>query len=226
MRFWLAILPILGSITGGFAQSVPLISIAGRPFSADEVIIQNPKPNVYNVLPMKTIRVYRDSAVRTREEVSIPRDPTATQVVTIEDPVAGVHYYLDTEKKIARRLVFPPSAVPGAIPTTTASGVPDGLVVYSSKFHDVQTTSGSLGRMLIDGLAADGRRTTSVSPPIPGCDENMAVTESWYSQELRVILLQKWSNCMGDGTTRFEHMNQAEPDPLLFQMPSDYTIVD
>jgi hypothetical protein len=31
---------------------------------------------------------------------------------------------------------------------------------------------------------------------------------------------------MGDGSTRLAHINRAEPDPLLFQVPSDYTIVD
>ena len=106
MRSPLAIMPILTLITEGFGQ-VPLVSIAGQPFSADAVIIRNPKPNVRNVIPMETIRIYRDSEGRTREDVSIPRDPTATQVVNILDPIAGVHYYLDTEKKIAKRLVYP-----------------------------------------------------------------------------------------------------------------------
>jgi hypothetical protein len=54
----------------------------------------------------------------------------------------------------------------------------------------------------------------------------VAVSESWYSPELRMILLQKRSDCIGDGTTRLEHLNRAEPNALLFQVPSDYTIVD
>ena len=99
MRFHLATLSILALASGGYGQ-VPVVSITGQPFSADEVIIQNPKPNVHNVLPMKTIRIYRDSAGRTREDASIPRDLTATPFVSIIDPIAGVHYALDTEKKL------------------------------------------------------------------------------------------------------------------------------
>jgi hypothetical protein len=154
MRFLLATLPIIALITEGFGQSLPVTSIAGQPFSADEAIVENPKPNVRNVLPMKTIRIYRDSAGRTREDVSSPRDPTATQVVNIEDPIAGVHYFLDTESKIARRLVYPRPAAPGLTPATSASG-PHGAVMSSPKFPDVRTTSESLGTQLIEGLAAE-----------------------------------------------------------------------
>lgn len=226
MRFLLVTLPIL-LIADGFGQSLPVTPIAGQPFSADEVIIENPKPNVHNVLPMKTIRIYRDSAGRTREDVSIPRDPIATQVVNIEDPIAGVHYSLDTPSKIARRLLFPRPAVPGLTPTTSAPVSPGVVLMSFPKFRDVRTKSESLGTQPIEGLAADGQRITSVSPvSMPGCDENAAVIESWYSPELRMTLLQKISNCMGDGTTRLEHIDRAEPDPLLFQVPSDYTIMD
>jgi hypothetical protein len=227
MRFLLAALPILALITEGFGQ-VPVLSIAGQPFSADVVIIENPKPNVRNVLPMKTIRIYRDSAGRTREDVSVPRDPTATQTVNIKDPIAGVWYFLDTESKIARRLVFPWPG-PGLTPTTSAPGPLGGAVMSftNSKFREVPTTNESLGTQLIEGLAADGQRITNLSPTcMPGGDENVAVSESWYSPELRMILLLKSSDCIGDGTTRLEHLNRAEPDPLLFQVPSDYTIVD
>jgi hypothetical protein len=69
MQFLLATLPILVLITEGFGQLLPT-SIAGQPFSADEVIIRNPEPNAHNVLPMKTIRIYRDSAGRTRGRMS------------------------------------------------------------------------------------------------------------------------------------------------------------
>jgi hypothetical protein len=222
------ILPVMLFATGAFGQTVPVPSIAGQPFSADQVILENPAPNVRNVLPSKTIRVYRDSAGRTREDISIPRDPTATQVVNIEDPVAGVHYYLDTDRKIARRLVYPRPPAPGASLPGEAAAPPATAVWFSSpKFGQVHTTSESLGSQLIDGLTAEGHRVTSVSSaPAPGCDENVSVVESWYSTDLRIILLQKRSNCLGTGTTRLEHIYRAEPDPLLFRVPLDYATID
>jgi hypothetical protein len=39
-------------------------------------------------------------------------------------------------------------------------------------------------------------------------------------------LLQNESNSLGESTTRRVNINRAEPDPLLFRIPSDYTIVD
>ncbi len=219
---WLLVVTfsVLALASGGFCQ-VPLVSVAGQPFSADEVIIQNPKPNVHNMLPMKTIRLYRDSAGRTREDVSIPRDPIATPFVNITDPVAGVHYSLDTEKKIARRLLYPQPWTPPVNP-------PEGGVMQSSKgICNFQTTSESLGTQIIEGMVAEGKRITSVLlTPKPGCDENKAVNESWYSPELKMILLEQTSNSLWDGTTRLEHINREEPDSRLFQAPSDYTIVE
>jgi hypothetical protein len=41
-----------------------------------------------------------------------------------------------------------------------------------------------------------------------------------------MTLLEKVSNCMWDGATGLEHINRAEPDLLLFQVPSDCTIAD
>jgi hypothetical protein len=222
MRRLLVTFSILALASGGFGQ-VPLVSVAGQPFSADEVIIQNFKPNVHSVSPsMKTIRLYRDSAGRTREDFSIPRDPIATPFVNIIDPHAGVSYSLDTEKKIVRRLLYPKPWTPPVNP-------PEGVVIMQSSkgICNFQTTSEPLGSQVIEGMVAEGKRIASVLlTPNPGCDENKAVNENWYSPELKMILLEKTSNSLWDGTTRLEHINREEPDSRLFQPPSDYTIVE
>jgi hypothetical protein len=210
-----------------WGQSLPVISISGQPFSADEVTIENARPNVHGVVPMKTVRVYRDSAGRTRVDVSIPPDHTATPFVSIQDPVAGVHYSLDAKNKIARRLTFPaPRSLPGPDPPAMSGSA---MLFFPGRpigDRGVPSTSESLGTQLIEGLSAEGKRITSASSPMPGCDRNVAVTESWYSPELRMTLLQKHSNCFGDGTASLENINRAEPDPLLFGVPWDYTIVE
>ena len=81
MRRSLVTFSVLALASGGFCQ-VPLVSVAGQPFSADEVIIQNFKPSVHSVSPpMKTIRIYRDSAGRTREDVFILRRASSRAVM-------------------------------------------------------------------------------------------------------------------------------------------------
>jgi hypothetical protein len=218
MRRLLVTISVLALASGGFGQT-PLVSVSGQPFSADEVIIQNFPPNVHSPSPqMKTMRLYRDSAGRTREDVAIPRDPIATPFVNIIDPLAGVSYSLDTEKKIARRLLYPEPWTPPVNP-------PEGL--QSNKgICNFQTTSEPLGSQVIEGMIAEGKRFTSVLlTPKSGCDGNKAVKESWYSPELKMTVLEKTFNSQGDGTTRLEHINRQEPDPRLFRPPSDYAIV-
>lgn len=219
MRFLLVTLSLLALASPGVGQ-VPVISIAGHPFSADEVIIRNPGPNVHNMLPMKTMRIYRDSAGRTREDGSIPRDPTATPFVSISDPIAGASYSLDTEKKIAWRLLYPPW-------TPEASPPEVGFIQSGKGLCNVQNTSEFLGTQVIEGVVADGKRITSVPLDSKSGCEDKAVNESWYSSELRMILLEKTSHSTaGYDTTRLEHISRQEPDSRLFQLPFDYAIVE
>jgi hypothetical protein len=225
MQNSVAALLVFGLFANASGQELPVASITGQPFSADEVIVENARPNVRNVVPMKTVRVYRDSAGRTRMDVSLPPDHTANPFVSIQDPVAGVHYSLDVQNKVARRLTFPPPrAKPGLDPPSLS-----GLLFFAGRpfsGRDNQTATESLGARLIEGFSAEGKRTTSTGAAIPGCNQNVAVNESWYSPELRMTVLQTHSNCFGDGSTRLANISRTEPDPFLFGVPTDYTIVE
>jgi hypothetical protein len=208
-----------------FGQGVPVALIPDHPFSADEVITQMPSPHVRNVVPRETIRVYRDSAGRTRTDVSVPPNPIETPFVTIFDTVAGMSYALDTEKKVARRFIHSTPA-PGQTSQTTAAAVAGGWITPGN-LGDFATHSESLGTQLIEGLVADGRRITSTSPQTSRGDAQENINESWYSQELKMtLLMQAYNSILGSRTTRLENINRAEPDPTLFQVPPDYTIVD
>jgi hypothetical protein len=204
-------------------QFLPVPQVSGAPFSADEIQLENPSPNVQNVLPMKTIAVYRDSAGRTRVDVSVPWDPTGNPNLVIDDPVANVIYMIDERNKFVRRLAFPsPRPVPSASEPPKNSPAP---VMMFPRFQNVQTATKSLGNQLIQGISTEGRRVTSISPQTsPGCEKS--TIESWYSQELWLTLLQKHSNCMGEGSTHLENIRRAEPDPGLFRIPQDYVVVE
>ena len=212
----------LGLMGTAFGQSVPVVHISEQPFSADLVVNRVPAPNVRNELTLQITRIYRDSWGRTRIDVPTPTSPASTPFVNIYDSVAGVNYQLDAKNKTARRFV-----IPGFQPGTanpTPEGSPAGTVSGFCKFPPCPgSASESLGIEFIDGLSAEGKRITSVQA---GADQHRMVVESWYSRELRLILLQKESSPQGESTTRVENLNRAEPDPLLFQMPPDYTVID
>lgn len=222
------VLAYLCLITFGDAsgQVLTVSHVSDAPFSADEVVFENPRPNVRNVLPMKTIAVYRDSAGRTRVDVSQPYDPTGNPNLVIDDPVANVVYMIDERNQFARRLTFrsPPGVVSAFENPKPALGT---VMMVLPGSQNVQTTSELLGIRLIQGIATEGKRVTSISPqPIPGCDQNISTVESWYSAELRMTLLEIRSNCFGEGSTHLENIRRAEPDPRLFRIPLDYLVVE
>jgi len=221
VRFSLMALLSLGT---AFGQGIPVPFIAAHPFSADEVIVREPSPNVHTEILRETIKVYRDSAGRTRTDVSVPPNPAETPYVTIIDPGGGVTYALDTKNKVARRFSHPNP--PGyTVPTTRVAS--PGHWITPVKPNTFTTKSESLGSKLIEGLAADGERITSTALKTARDEAQENILESWYSPELLVILLnQQFNSMMGNNTVRLENINRAEPDPGLFQVPPDYTIVD
>jgi hypothetical protein len=52
-------------------------------------------------------------------------------------------------------------------------------------------------------------------------------TETWFSPELKVLVMSKSSDPrMGETTYKLTNLSRAEPDPTLFQIPADYTVKD
>jgi hypothetical protein len=53
----------------------------------------------------------------------------------------------------------------------------------------------------------------------------VTVNERWYSPELQTVVLSKNSDPrMGETTYRLTNISRGEPDPSLFQVPTDYTV--
>jgi len=92
--------------------------------------------------------------------------------------------------------------------------------------EDAGTTE-PLGKQVIEGLEAEGKRTTITIPAGQiGNEQPIVITsEQWYSPELQTIVYSKRDDPMA-GTTiyRLTNIVRAEPDPALFQVPPDYTV--
>jgi hypothetical protein len=85
----------------------------------------------------------------------------------------------------------------------------------------------SLGRQTIEGVAADGTRTTETIPAgaIGNEQQIQIVSESWYSQDLQVTVLSKhFDPRMGRIVFRLTNISRGVPSPSLFQAPADYQI--
>lgn len=92
---------------------------------------------------------------------------------------------------------------------------------------NVQTEN--LGKQLIEGVEAEGTRTTRTIPAGEIGNEQpiQIVSERWYSPELQVVVMTRSSDPRaGETTYRLTNIVRAEPSASLFQLPADYTVKD
>jgi TonB family protein len=90
-----------------------------------------------------------------------------------------------------------------------------------------QTKTESLGKQMVEGVECDGTRAIMTLPAgVIGNERPIeTVVENWYSPELSMMILSKRIDPrFGETSYRVTNINRAEPDPGLFQIPSDYTL--
>jgi hypothetical protein len=130
--------------------------------------------------------------------------PAPIWLTEIFDPVGGVAYLLDDQKKVAHRMPLPPAA---------------GMAVSLPAAPNA--TIEKLGSQQVEGVLAEGTRTVFRGPAGSG-RPNLTV-ESWESGELKLTLLTESSNGY---TTRMTNLSRNQPDAALFRPPSDYAVID
>src|SRR5262249_8641364 len=90
-----------------------------------------------------------------------------------------------------------------------------------------QRNDETLGSKVIEGVIADGRRTT-VTIPAGAIGNERAITimaEEWTSPELQVLVLTEHNDPRGgDSSYRLINVTRGDPSPSLFEVPADYTI--
>jgi len=190
--------------------------------------------------------VARDSEGRTRREQTMPPLPgaqgDAMKLVFINDPVAQLNYVLHSDHTADKMPLMKGSmALPaGGFTMVTRSGATDAPagavtaavttnVVGRTKIVsiDSKATMESLGQQTIEGVQAEGTRTTSVIPAgaIGNEQDIKIVSETWYSNDLQTTVSSTRTDPrMGTTTYRLTNIQRAEPSPDLFQVPSDYTV--
>lgn len=118
--------------------------------------------------------------------------------------------------------------------TTVTSGNGAALHVESGapqQFTFVAAPNGgtteSLGKQTIEGVVAEGTRTTVTIPAGKIGNELpiQIVTEKWYSPELQTVVYSKHSDPMvGETSYRLTNIVRGEPSHTLFEVPPDYTV--
>ncbi len=87
----------------------------------------------------------------------------------------------------------------------------------------------SLGMKTIEGVFAEGKRTTLTTPQgFIGNDRPIqSVTEQWWSPDLHVYVLTKRTDPRtGDSKTSLVGIQRSDPNPSLFTIPADFTVTN
>jgi len=232
--------PGMGRVLGAEA-GMPGQVVKNAPYTADVVTeTSQTLADGSHIHQSSTAHVYRDSDGRTRREQSLRSlnglAPNANlpQVVFIHDPVAETSYALNPTEKTATKSPWtrheggqrgPNSPMARQQGQRPGPG-PMGQFRRGSN-QNVKTEA--LGRQAIEGVPADGTRTTMTIPAGQiGNDQPLqVVTETWYSQDLQTVVMQKRTDPrMGDTVTRMNNVSRSEPSRSLFEVPADYKVTE
>ncbi len=176
--------------------------------------------------------LYRDSQGRSRRETTLSgfgplqTSGKARTMITIGDPVAGAHYLLEPEQKVAHRMT-PKGGKRGAWA--------DGNQGFEQKMQQRMAKEGasgelqkeSLGTQSINGVNAEGTRITRTIPAGQiGNDKPIQIVfERWYSPDLQMVVKSTRSDPrFGTTTYTLTNVQRAEPAAALFTVPADFTV--
>jgi hypothetical protein len=175
------------------------------------------------------------------------------QMIHISDPVAGTVYMLNPKDKTASKLTMKINVAKklgaggGTGTTITSDSVtihmpppplppPGGgaapMILQRVGGGDMMAMKGqanqeSLGTQEIEGIQAEGTRTTFTIPAGQIGNEQpiQVINERWYSPELQVVVMTKHSDPRtGEQVYKLTNISRSEPAHQLFEIPADYTV--
>jgi len=231
----------------GAEAGMPGRVVKNAPYAADIVTETTQTLTDGNhIRQSNTAKMYRDSEGRTRREQSLNSlgslapSSNLPQVVFINDPVAGFNYALNTQNKTATKSAWPRT---GRGSQGQSSSQPmarlrqqsaDGSAAIAGRWgrgganrQNIKTDS--LGRQTIEGVPADGTRTTMTIAAGQWGNEQpiQIVTERWYSPDLQTVVLSKHTDPrMGETVSKLANISRSEPPSSLFEPPADYKVAE
>ncbi|MEW5977223.1 MAG: hypothetical protein AB1898_15645 [Acidobacteriota bacterium] len=230
-------------------------AVPGAPYSAEAVSEHTQILGDGNRIYRKSSTLlYRDRLGRTRKEQSFSpsgrQGEESLSTIFINDPIQKVQYVLNPKERTAHKLVSfewysegeAPKAEAGAAAETRdfqvfvqraegPAGPPPIAGARIMHFERVRSFAKpvveSLGKETIDGLEVEGSRSTLTIPAgqIGNDLPIQVVSESWFSQELQLVIRSKHTDPrFGETTYRLTNITRKDQPQSLFEIPADYTI--
>jgi hypothetical protein len=167
----------------------------------------------------------RDGSGRTRRDFTLPAmgdwaasGKTPPHLILINDPVAGADYVLEPDQKTARKFALPPDKFGKGV-----GGIPPPF----AQERQNESTTTSLGTQMVNGVSAQGTRTTRTIPAgaIGNDKQIVIIVERWYSPDLQMnVMIKRSDPRTGDNLFQLTNIVRGEPDASLFQLPADYVV--
>ncbi|MCM3879854.1 MAG: hypothetical protein ND807_07085 [Vicinamibacterales bacterium] len=225
-------------------------TITGAPYSAEAVTeITQTLADGNRIVRRTTAEVARDSVGRTRREQGLAmlgpmiNAPEEFRHVQITDPEAHTMIILNMKDKTAQKMPAPnvrfttKMGVAGepaggtfemALPPPAPGGANTQMIYRAEQSGPMsKPVIESLGKQFVEGVEAEGTRTTSTIPAGQVGNELpiSVVSERWFSPDLKVLVMSRQSDPrFGDTTYRLTNIVRAEPSPALFEIPADFTV--
>lgn len=213
--------------------------VPGQPFSADVVEETDQTLSDGNHIHRETHgRFFRDSQGRTRSETEVGIfGPGSHSVhVFITDLVEGRFIVLDLERKTATinhtgKVTSHSDAgaanrpVAGTGLSASASGIP----AQRHAADRIERSRENLGTNTFEGFNVTGTRYSTTMPAgTIGNDKPITTTsERWFSPDLKMDLVNSSDNPeTGKHVQKMVNIRTGDPDPLLFQVPADFTVTE
>jgi len=225
---------MLGTASGQVVADTVFFNVKDKPYIADTITITDRVlPDGNHIHHEALGKNCRDSEGRTRAETeaTVPAGAEPFRMIHINDPVkeimisledrhhTGIINHYNERNKSEPRKTAPVPTPPAVTPPTTVQ-----LIRYQT------TAQEDLGiQEIIQGILAEGVRYTTTIPA--GAEHNrepiVLVGERWVAKDLMITVLTK-NDDPRNGTREYRVTNiqRVEPDPALFEVPTDYQIKD
>ena len=228
-------------------------AVKGAPYSATAVTESTQVLTDGNRIVNKSSSFQaRDSEGRTRRDMPKGLGPLPAdlpEMVMISDPVSQTDYMLNLKEKTAdvmkrlgdkevffeqigkdhkerhdleQKMKFKTKVEQGQTFHVEGAGEVRQVEFGGEVKHE------DLGTQVIEGVPCSGRRETKTIPAGAIGNERPLdiISESWTSADLHTTVLSKHTDPrFGETVYRLTDIQRNEPDPSLFQVPSDYRIL-
>ncbi|HSD46160.1 MAG TPA: hypothetical protein VLB87_06035, partial [Pyrinomonadaceae bacterium] len=151
-----------------------------------------------------------------RFEYKVGNGPGTSASVVVAAP-------LSTPPQAGTRVVPPAQVEHFSVQTEGASG----YVFRTRTGSNANEVKEELGKQIIEGVEAEGTRTTVTIPAGDIGNERPIeiVNERWYSPELQLVVMTKHSDPRsGETTYKLTNINRAEPAKSLFEVPPGFNV--